>query len=398
MRDELLLLSLCRAALGEAVEDREPLAALDEKGWTSLYRLAKHHDLAHLAARGVSQLSLSPPEEILSKLNKQAMIALYRTEQVSFELASLTEALNRAGIAHLPLKGSVLRAYYPSPELRLSCDIDLLVSKDDLARARELLTSSLGYTDKGEQSHDVQLYAPSGLHVELHFDLIESDALAEAAALLGDVWRYASPSEKGSYTYRLLDEMFYFYHIAHMAKHFTVTGGCGVRPFLDLHVLHRAGRCGDEGARKHLLSIGGLATFEEAALELARVWMEDGAPTPRAEAMASFVLTGGVYGVVENRVSLAYGRGKGRFAYVLSRLFPPFSFMCARYPLLKRLPILLPLCYLLRLFSPLWSGRARLLAREARASRSISREESLGARALLSELGLLDQPKASSEN
>ena len=388
MENEKLLIALCRAALSDTAPDASFLASLDAEGWSSLYRLAKHHDLAHLVAEATERFALGIPEELARKLEKQSMIALYRTEQMTHELAALTEALSDAEIPHLPLKGSVLRTYYPSPTLRLSCDIDLLVKKCDLERARAVLTDRLGYTDGGEGSHDVQMYAPSGLHVELHFDLIESGCLSEASALLENVWDHASANGETPYTYVLSDEAFYFYHVAHMAKHFSNTGGCGVRPFLDLFVLHRAERCGDCAARAELLARGGLTAFEEAAVGLMRVWMADGEPTPLTEALSSFVLTGGVYGVVENRVAVERGKGKSRIRYLLSRLFPPYRFMKVRYPLLRRLPILLPFCYALRILSPLWSGRRRQLLREVKATGAVSGEELASTASLLSSLGL----------
>lgn len=389
MENEKRLLACCRAALGAETEEIPSLASLDGAAWDALYRLAKHHDLCHLVAEAVRRLSLDPPAEIAAKLEKQSMIALYRTEQVSYELASLTAALTEARVPHLPLKGSVLRTYYPAPELRLSCDIDLLVRPEDLARARRVLTEVLGYTDEGDGSHDVQTYAPSGLHVELHFDLIESGYLPEAAAILQNVWDHASAEPETPYTYVLSDEMFYFYHIAHMAKHFAETGGCGVRPFLDLYVLRRVEKCGEASERKRLLTLGGLSAFEEAATELSEIWMADGKPTSRAEAMSRFVLTGGTYGVTENRVAVARGRGKGRARYLLSRLFPSYRFMCFRYPVLRRVPILLPFCYLVRLASPLWNGRRRQLMREAKAASAISETELSGTSDLLLQLGLL---------
>ncbi len=389
METEKLLIALCRTALDGGGGDASLFASIDDESWSMLYRLAKHHDLAHLVAEATGLLSLAPPEEIRAKLEKQSMIALYRTEQMSWELASLTAVLTEAKIPHLPLKGSVLRSYYRSPELRLSCDIDLLVRPDDLARAKETLTCKLGYTEGDVGPHDVQLYAPSGLHVELHFDLIESGFFPEAAAILADVWRYASPVCVGSYTLCLSDEAFYFYHIAHMAKHFSFTGGCGVRPFLDLYVLYREGKCGGDAERARLLSSGGLALFEEAAVGLMRVWMMECEPTALTSSLSDFVLTGGTYGITRNRVAAERGRGKSRFRYLLARLFPPLSSMRFRFPVLKRAPILLPLCYFLRLLSPLWSGRYRRLLREARTSGSITEQESAEVGELLLELGLL---------
>ena len=56
----------------------------------------------------------------------------------------------------------------------------------------------------------------------------------------------------------MTDEMFYFYHIAHMAKHFE-EGGCGIRPFIDLWTLDNI-KDVDHDKRDELLSRGNLNT------------------------------------------------------------------------------------------------------------------------------------------
>lgn len=384
MQPVSLLLFLCRAAL-----DGTPLPSgqtLTPEDWGRLYAIAKSHDLAHLLAFGARRLSLSPPPELTEKLERQSMIAVLRTEQLSFELASLSELLSERQIAHLPLKGSVLRLLYPSPEMRTSCDIDLLVRRRDLEAAREAIVSRLGYTDGGISSHDVQMTAPSGVHLELHFDLIEDGFLPAAARLLENIWEYASPKE--GCCYALTDEMFYFYHIAHMAKHF-VNGGCGIRPFLDLAVLETAGALGEDSERARLLSLGGMTEFDAAARELTALWFGKGEPTDAIERFAEVVLTGGVYGNADNRAVIGQSRRGGKLAYVLSRLFPPFKTLKRGYPVLNRHPYLAPLVYLWRFIRPIFRGRTAALLREARVTGSLSREQGDETSRLLDSLGLL---------
>jgi hypothetical protein len=61
------------------------------------------------------------------------------------ELLHLVGALGGAGIPSIPLKGAVLaHTLYPDPALREFSDIDILVRKEDLSRAKQVL-SSLGF-------------------------------------------------------------------------------------------------------------------------------------------------------------------------------------------------------------------------------------------------------------
>lgn len=56
--------------------------------------------------------------------------------------------------------------------------------------------------------------------------------------ILDRIWNVAEPVEGFSHQYKMPDEWFRFYHLAHMAKHVT-NGGCGIRPFLDLWIMDR---------------------------------------------------------------------------------------------------------------------------------------------------------------
>ena len=204
----------------------------------ALFKLSKRQDLVHLVGDALEKNGLlSEGTEAKRRFLRERKMAVCRYEQQQYELGQICDALEKAKIPFIPLKGSGIRQYYPEPWMRTSCDIDILVDKSNLESARDRLQQDLGYQEEQvASSHDVSLYAPSGVHLELHHSLVEEEYAQFTSDILYDVWERIVQSE--SYQKTMADEMFYFYHIAHMAKHFGI-GGCGVRPFLDVYLLQK---------------------------------------------------------------------------------------------------------------------------------------------------------------
>ena len=93
---------------------------LTDEELAKLYKLSKSHDLAHLVGDALIKNDLIGNDEIKAKYQKQVMLAIYRYEKINYELNRLRSALNEAQIPFIPLKGSVLRQYYPEPWMRTS--------------------------------------------------------------------------------------------------------------------------------------------------------------------------------------------------------------------------------------------------------------------------------------
>lgn len=106
--------------------DRTQCELSDEEMLT-LCKLSKSHDLAHIVGDALTKNDLITNDEVRAKFRKQSMLAVYRYEKMVYELGRLRKTLNEAKIPFVPLKGSVLRRYYPDPAMRTSCDIDILV-------------------------------------------------------------------------------------------------------------------------------------------------------------------------------------------------------------------------------------------------------------------------------
>ena len=240
------------------------------------------------------------------------------------------------------LKGAVIRSLYPEAWMRNSCDIDVLVNEDELDMAGDVLTS-LGFERQSIQTlHDIS-YRKDNINIELHYRLIEDYRLTSGSEILCDVWEYASAGD-GEYSFTLADEFFYFYHLAHMAKHFG-EGGCGIRQVLDLWILNH--RCEfDREARERLLKAGELDRFEGRMKMLAEYWFTDG-DGDGLEYIEGYVLQGGVYGNGDNALAVKKGR-MGRGGYLIYRFFPPANELVGRFPVLKNHKILLPVFWVVR--------------------------------------------------
>ena len=370
---------------------QEPLPETIREGLSgdalkSLYRLSKAHDLAHLVGAALDENHLLPQEAPVSeKFRRQTMMAIYRYQQLQYELNQICQTFEEAKIPFIPLKGSVLRQYYPQPWMRTSCDVDILVHESDLEKASGELVERLSYKQEGKGSHDIAFDTPIGMHIELHYDLIEEHVNDQSEQPMKNVWNssYAKPN---SVRHNMTDEMFYYYHVAHMAKHF-VHGGCGIRPFLDLWILnHRMPY--DEAKRKALLEEGGLLLFEQTAVKLSEVWLSNAGPDELTDTMANYILSGGVYGNTENRVAVQQQKKGGKFRYIMFRIFLPYSVLKFHYPVLQKHKWLLPFMEIRRWFKLIFKGGLKRSTNEMKINQSMSAEKQSETAWMMDQLGL----------
>lgn len=302
---------LCGGALKETV--RTELSAEMRR---KLFALSNKHDVAHIVASALSNAELLGEDEISTAFKNVMMTAVYRDAQREYAITQVSTALEKADIPHILLKGAVLRNYYPETWLRTSCDIDILVDELDLEKAVQILTDEHDFLYFKKGTHDVSLFTKNKQHIELHFDLVEKNSANSASLILKRVWSTAKKLRDCKYWYEMSDEMFYFYHIAHMAKHFEF-GGCGIRPFLDLWLLNH-NISFDKEKRYGLLAEGKLLTFAKQAELLSEIWFGGAEHTEITLQMQEYVLCGGVYGTTENMIVVQQQKQGGKFKYILS--------------------------------------------------------------------------------
>ena len=338
---------------------------------SNLYSFSEAQDLAHIPAEALGSsgaYGLFPETDegklkaIKAAFDKALMLCVVRFVRIDAELKRVSELLENEGIDFIPLKGSVIKTYYKNPKLRTSCDIDVFVKEEDLDRCDGLFRERLKYTRGNKNVHDVSYHSESGVHIELHYSLMESYNGSRSEKKLREVWDYSYKEEGYSHLTRLKGEFFYLYHIAHMAKH-VVNGGCGIKPYMDMLVMKEAGFFDEDKASALLLECG-LQTFASVQQTLCEVWFCGAEHTELTRASEDFIFSGGVYGNLDNYIAMHSAKRGSKLKYILSRIFPTHEELVDIYPNLRNKKWLTPIYHVRR-----WT---HLIIKKGAAKRTIS--------------------------
>lgn len=375
------LTEILSAAVNGRVENAELAKRISGNDLVHIYRLAKRHDLAHVVSSFVYSNGIEVGEELKNLLQSAEYASIYRHEQMRFAFGQICSAFDAANIPYVPLKGFVIRDFYPYETMRTSCDIDILVHEEDLDKAIKCLEER-GYRAGKKCYHDVSLFSPNQIHLELHFNIKEyTDSLD---VILKDAWKYTSFTKNCRYDFN--KEFFIYYIYAHMAYHF-VGGGCGIRTLMDIWVMEHKMDAPYSYAEK-MLKKAGIYKFAAEMSRIANLCFGEGTIDEFSDAVVEYIYNGGVYGNAENKLAAYKSKNKGSFSYLLERIFLPYKAMTVLYPSLKKHPYLLPFCWVARWVKAIFGGKSKSLVREMACSTSLSEQKVEEVKEMLSQLGL----------
>lgn len=270
------------------------------------------------------------------------------------EIAKISDAFQKNGIDYALLKGSRLRYLYPSTDMRSMGDADILIKTEQYGKIREIMLA-LGYCEKGEGAHDFA-WIGDNLYVELHKSLFGEyrDVYPEVDEHYKNSWSLMHPTGNGSeYTFSPEDEFIYLF--AHFTKHYKLSG-IGIRHLTDLWVFHRANPDMDmQYVKEHLRQMN-LLEFFENVWNTALCWFDGKEFDEMSEYISNEILSGGSFGTLENQVLsdfIAKNETGMRFSLKFKRnlkyIFLPYKAMAVKYPILNKIPIALPITWVLRL-------------------------------------------------
>ena len=174
-------------------DKREPFLTLapgEEEGlnWDEVLRIAREHGVVASVHAALSPHESKIPEPAWSSLKQQYHVSVGRSVFVVAQFLKVVKALDEAEVKVLPYKGPVLsKQLFDQPGVRESKDIDLILHRRDVAKAKAVLMG-LGYQQdvemsareerfllesRKESSYDFKLPYASGrgkrLKVELHW-------------------------------------------------------------------------------------------------------------------------------------------------------------------------------------------------------------------------------------
>ncbi len=302
-----------------------------------VYEISTSQGVVGIVAEALSELNMLDGELKQVFFNSQ-LANIYVTEQIKFEFESICDLFEKEKIPFIPLKGSVIRNYYPKPEMRESCDIDILIHEEDIDRACDALKTKLNYQQRTKSPHDVGMFSPSETELELHHTLYTADD--KRKKILDRVWDYAILCDGYEYKFKMTKEFFVLYHLIHMVKH-IINGGCGIRPFLDLYIIDAKLSYNKDGLIS-LTDEAGITRFSEKVFKTAKSWYDNGVSDETTELMADYIFSAGVYGNFENQVASSLAHNGTKFKNLMERIFMPYDKLKVIYPVIKKHPVLTP--------------------------------------------------------
>lgn len=380
-----VLMNIIKGEVCASPVDMAAFLALGEEEQEALIQIARKHSVLQLVGDALGKDPATKNLPLTQSLLLETFQSLQRTEKIEAERRAICRVLEEAEIPYIQLKGSRLRPLYPEPWMRSSGDIDILVQEDQAERAAQLLMQQRGYKRGKVEYHDIHLYAKTGVLLELHFHIKEDTQPMDS--VLERVWSYSRPAEEGRSEYLQSNEYFLFHLIAHMAYHF-ISGGCGIRTFVDLLVL-RDRFAWDDDAVRRLCRQAGVDHFYQNVQALVGVWFDGRPHTAVTRRMEEYVLSGGTFGNHTNHVAAEKGQSGGKLAYIGRRLWRPTDKLCHRYPSLEKHLWLMPAYQVRRWLDVFLHGDTRRITKEMEIVQTMDASASSEIEQMLRENGLL---------
>ena len=119
---------------------------INELNWECIYKLCSYHKIDNIVAYKVcnNPISTMIPQNIVNKFKLSMQKAKAKEAVQEIEYEQILQSFEEQGIKNIPLKGSVLKYYYPSPDMRFMVDLDILCQERDIEKAGQIL-KKLGY-------------------------------------------------------------------------------------------------------------------------------------------------------------------------------------------------------------------------------------------------------------
>lgn len=143
--------------------------------WEKVYQLAQEQSVLGLVLAGLEQyknlnanLELSIPKVLLLQWIGEVQIVEKQNKDMNAFIAELIEKLRKEDIYAILVKGQGIAQCYEKPLWRSSGDVDLLLSKDNYEKAKELLLplGKISEPEEGAKKHFAM--GIDGWAVELH--------------------------------------------------------------------------------------------------------------------------------------------------------------------------------------------------------------------------------------
>lgn len=331
----------------------------------ALLRLAKAHSVSAMVCMALEQTDAFQHTAETTRLkwldakNK----AVRKNMLLDAERHQLEKEFAEHGIWYMPLKGSILKDWYPKFGMREMADNDILFDPAGRKQVREIFQNrSYKTVSFRKGNHDVYEKAPI-YNFEMHVSLFNG-TYKELTEQYENVKERLLPVDGTAYQFAFTPEDFYVFVLAHAHKHYSHSG-TGVRTLADIYIMNQklGGTMNWEYVDSELRGLG-IFSYERESRELAQklfgiAELPTKANLSEAEQqMLAYYLGASTYGTIENRTLNQMQKlqpdggaitAHTKRKYLLSRIFPGREWCKACAPTVYKYPVLLPFFWVWRL-------------------------------------------------
>ena len=145
---------------------KETIEISNDFSLNSLVELTNKHNIFTLVYYGFHNCNFPLNEALKNSLSNIAINGMYISEQQLYYIKEISSRFDENNIDYMLLKGSVLKHFYPQPEIRRMGDIDILIKETQYNKISELL-EDLGFAFRNESDHEI-IWSKNNIVIELH--------------------------------------------------------------------------------------------------------------------------------------------------------------------------------------------------------------------------------------
>ena len=339
-RDTIYLIS---SAINDIVPDTERIASMDLE---KVFLISSKHMVSSIVGFALNSAGINNPQ-----FNRAIALAQRQAVIQSYTLNLLLPKMNDAEIWYMPLKGAILKDYYPRFGMREMADLDILVD-DKKVKEIKAIMENMGFSIKSYEKNNVDSYYKSSLlNVEIHKTLFGFQHDDKIYQYFKDIKTRLINNGDNLFEFHFTPEDFYIYLICHEFKHFQ-SSGTGLRSLLDTYVFLNKTNLNQKYVNEELAKLG-ISDFEEKNRELSLALFSGNRKVENN--MLDYFLESGTFGTLDHMVKNNMSKwGEGRIAYLLRRLFGFYGgnywdYLKQRHPFFYQHKVLLPLLPFCRL-------------------------------------------------
>lgn len=256
-----IFFSLIRNALWASPQT--PSSWTGKWNWKTLLAEVETQALQTLLANSILSLpdSYLPDTDSQNRLTQLLALNMREHVRLNADIARLFDAMHRADIHPILMKGQSLAGYYPNPLFRKCGDVDIYVGEDNMERVAALMEGMEAKRMEKDCSEKHDVYMLGKTEVEAHrypeiVSLPQSDSAYQC--LVGEYSACCESITIGGTEVAVFPPQFLPLYLCYHIWHHVKTGGIGFRQLCDWTlVLHRlADKLDTERLRSDLQLVG----------------------------------------------------------------------------------------------------------------------------------------------